>query len=251
LFTLHFPVRLPDNHTFFDNGQYPVPPLPGGLKFGCISNENAPLLLQISGFATEQDAIEFCPFFRAALRIATLESKHSMTPSDAAPVRANTKIFDGNVPTVTVTSIGAQPYFVSASSQNGLHISVLSNQINDSLAKGGPVKVSADPKLALALELYSDCQFAGDRSAQFIVLVTALEVLVPSTLSSSKRGPVIALVKKALSQAGHPDPKSVGKNLDGLYVARNALIHDALLVTDAQLTALKEIVGLTLKALLA
>jgi hypothetical protein len=62
---------------------------------------------------------------------------------------------------------------------------------------------------------------------------------------------VIALVKKALSQAGHPDPKSVGKNLDGLYVARNALIHDALLVTDAQLTALKEIVGLTLKALLA
>jgi hypothetical protein len=35
------------------------------------------------------------------------------------------------------------------------------------------------------------------------------------------------LVKKALSAAGHAEPKSVGKTLDALYKHRNALVHDA------------------------
>jgi hypothetical protein len=64
------------------------------------------LLLQISGFATEQDAVDFCPVLRTALRIAALGSHHSITPSDAVPVTSSKKQFDRNVPTVTLTQAG-------------------------------------------------------------------------------------------------------------------------------------------------
>jgi hypothetical protein len=85
-----------------------------------------------------------------------------------------------------------------------LHISILSNLIGASLAQGSPGKVNAKPGLALALELYSDCQFAGERNAQFIVLMTALEILVPNTSSKGKRGAVVALVKNTLSKEDTP-----------------------------------------------
>jgi hypothetical protein len=84
LFTLNFPIRLPDEHTFFENGQYPVPPLPGGLSFSCFSYDNGPLLLHVSGFATEQVAIDFCPTLRTPLQVAALDSDHSITPSGDA-----------------------------------------------------------------------------------------------------------------------------------------------------------------------
>jgi hypothetical protein len=249
LFTLNFPIRLPDEHTFFDNGQYPVPSLPGGLSFGCFSNENAPVVLEISGFAMEQDAIDFCTTLRTALRVAALGSHHSFTPSDAACVTSSEKHFNGNVPTVTPTQVKARPYHMSASTQNGLHISVLSKLVGASLVLGTVGRVNAKPELALALELFSDCQFAGERHAQFIVLMTSLEILVSNASSKGKRGAVVALVKNTLAKAGHPDPKSVGKELDNLYVARNALVHEAEPVTDAQLKALKEIVKSTLQGL--
>ena len=43
------------------------------------------MLLQISGFTTEQEALDFCPELRNALGVASLDSEHSITPSDAAP----------------------------------------------------------------------------------------------------------------------------------------------------------------------
>jgi hypothetical protein len=126
---------------------------------------------------------------------------------------------------------------------------VLSNLIGASLTQGSPAKVNASPLLALSLELYSGCDFAGERNAQFIVLMSALEVLVPKSSSKRKRGAVIALVKKELSKAGHSDPKSVGKRLDSLYVARNDLLHEAKPVSDSELGSLKQLVRSTLKAL--
>jgi hypothetical protein len=219
------------------------------LSFGCFSNENAPVVLQIAGFAVEQDAIDFCATLRTALRVAALDSDHSITPSDAACVTSSQKQFNGNVPTVTPTQVKALPYHISVSGQNGLHISILSKLIGASLGTVG--KVNANPKLALALELYSDCQFAGERHAQFIVLMTALEILIPKASSKGKRGAVVALVKNTLAKAGHPDPKSAADELDDLYVARNALIHEAKPVTGAQLKALKEIVRSTLQGLVA
>lgn len=251
LFTLNFPVRLPDEHTFFDNGQYPVPPLPGGLSFGCFSNENAPVVLQIGGFEVEQDAVDFCATLRTALRVAALGSDHSLTPSDAPCATSSEKHFNGSIPTVTPTEVRALPYHAFASTQNGLHISILSKLVGASLALGTVSKVNAKPELALALELFSDCQFAGERHAQFIVLMTALEIQIPNTTSKGKRGAVVGFVKDTLAKAGHANAKAVGKQLDDLYVARNALVHESKSVTDAQLKALNEIVRSTLQALVA
>jgi hypothetical protein len=250
MFTLHFPIKLPEENSFFDNGQYPVPPLPGGLSVGCVSNEKAPLVLRISGFAVEQDAFDFCPTLRIALRLAALGSDHSLSPSDAQPVKSNQKHFDGSVPTVTLTGTTALPYHASASVHTGLHISVLSNLIGTSISQGSPGKIVANPRLALALELHADCQFAGERNAQFIVLMTALEVLVPQSTKKGKRGAVIGLVKMAIAKLSHPDPKSVGKTLDALYVTRNDFIHEAKPVTDGDLQSLKQIVRDTLRELI-
>jgi hypothetical protein len=247
VFTLHFPVRLPNEHTFFDNGQYPVPPLPGGLSIRCLAHENAPLVLKIAGFATEQAALDYCPALAVALRMASLDCKHSMAPSDATPVVSLKELFDGSVPTVTSTKIDAQPYFMSASMQKGLHISVLSRALIDVLVHVVAKDTAPTPGFHLSLELFSDCQFVGERNAQFIVLMTALEVLVPNT--TRKRGPVIALVKNALSKVGRTDAKAMGKALDQLYVLRNELLHEGKAITHAELETLRQIVQLTLKAL--
>jgi len=251
LFTLNFPITLPEEHIFFDNGQYPVPPLPGNLSFHCISNDKHPVVLQISGFSTEQDAIDFSTPLKVALRLAALDGEHSIVPSGITPVASTKKHFNGSVPTVTPTQVQALPYHASASVQHGLHISVLSKLVGKSLTQGTPSKIVANPRLALSLELYSGCDFAGEQSAQFIVLMSALEVLVPSATSKSKRGAVVALVKKEMGTSRHPDPKSVGKTLDALYVTRNALLHEAKPVSGSDLKSLKEIVRSTLKALAA
>jgi hypothetical protein len=143
MFTLNFPIVLPDEHFFFDNGQYAVPPLPGGLSIGCIHNEGAPVVLQISGFKSAQEAVDFCPALRTALRLAALDK--------------------GN--------------------------------------------------------------------------------------ANGKRGAVTGLVKQTVLKAGRSDWGAVGKSLDELYAARNALVHDAQSVTNDQLVSLKIIVKDTLKTL--
>jgi hypothetical protein len=58
------------------------------------------------------------------------------------------------------------PYLVTSTTQNGLHISVLSNLIGASLTQGLPAKVNARPQ-ALSLELYSGCEFAGELRFRF------------------------------------------------------------------------------------
>jgi hypothetical protein len=111
--------------------------------------------------------------------VAALDSEHSILPSDAVPVVSTAQHFDGSVPTVTPTQAGAVPYHATASMQNGLHISVLSKLIGASLTQGSPAKVNANPQMALSLELYSGCDFAGERNAQFIVLMSA-HICLPS-----------------------------------------------------------------------
>ncbi len=104
-------------------------------------------------------------------------------------------------------------------------------------------------RAALAIQLYAECQFAGGQNSQFIVLITALEILVPG--AGSKRNAVLGFVRDALTAAGHPNPKAARKALDELYVVRNALLHEAQPVTANQLTSLKTTVRETLKAILA
>ena len=249
MFTLNFPIVLPDDHFFFDDGQYPVPPLTGGLSIGCIHNDGSPIVLRVAGFETSQDAIDFCPLLRNALRLASLDSDHSISPSRAQAVMSQGKKFNGNVPTVTPTNENLLPYHASMSQKNGLHISVLARRLGTALSQGttgGPNKTQS---LSLALELYSDCEFAGERNAQFIVLMTALEVLVAKGNAKGKRGAVMGLVKDALAKAGRSDWGTVRKSLDLLYAARNSLVHDAQPVISDQLASLKLIVKDTLKTL--
>jgi hypothetical protein len=248
MFTLHVPIVLPPGHSFFDNGQYPVPPLPGNLIVSSVAHENAPLFLSIAGFQTEPEARDFWPTLRASLLWATLQAEHSMAIDTGDVVTADKGMFDGSRPTVFATG-GPTPYYASGSAQHGLHISVLSNYLNDGMGKGLSAKLKAKAEVALALELFSGFQFAGTRNSQFVVLFSALEVM--ETKSTKKRGATIKRVKDALSKIGHPDPKFVGKRLDKLYENRNDLIHEALPISDAQLSELAEIVRSTLKALLS
>jgi hypothetical protein len=93
------------------------------------------------------------------------------------------------------------------------------------------------------LELYADIKFVGGTNAQFVMSLTALEVLLPKKGSKGKRSAVIGLVKAHLG-------KAKGKSLDKLYSARNDLLHDGLPISQSQLAELKEIVRSTLKAVL-
>jgi hypothetical protein len=248
LYTLTFPVQLPPEHSYFDNGQYPIPPLPGGLFLNCIESDGAPLVLRVSGFASEEDAVKFSPVLKALLQAASLDSAHSFAPLGASAVLSESKHFNGSLPTVTSTANAALPWHATASMKNGLHISVLSRLIAEHLTNGVAPKLTANPELALAVEMFSEFEFAGRPNAQFIMLLTALEVMIPATSRTGKRGAVIGLVKKALSAAGHADPKSVGKKLDALYDDRNALVHDGVSVALSKLAELKKIVQDTLKA---
>lgn len=138
MFTPHFPIRLPDEHTFYDNGQHPVPLMPGGLSFGGLTCEivKGLVLLQISGFATEQEALDFCHILSNALRVASLDHAHSIVPSDVAPIGTHEKHFDGSIPTVIPTQTKASPFYTSASMQTSLHISVLARSVGAALEQG-------------------------------------------------------------------------------------------------------------------
>lgn len=249
LFTLSFPITLPPEHTFFDNARYPVPPLPGGLSVRCISNEHAPVVLRIAGFASQRDAIDFCSVLRDAIRGASLESDHSMIPSGANAVVSELLLFDGSAPTVTATSLNAMPCVVTTLQQNQLHVSVLSKAIGDCIARGLPANLNANPGHRLSLELFSELEFAGGMNAQFVMLLTALEVLVPKTSSKGKRGSIAALVKATYAAAGHADKKTINRKLNDMYAARNALVHDAKEISRSELAEMKEIVRTTLKLL--
>ena len=130
MYTLNFPVQLPPEHSYFDNGQYPIPPLPGGLFLNCIESDGAPLVLRVSGFASEEDAV------KALLQAASLDSAHSFSPLGASAVLSESKHFNGSLPTVTSTANAALPWHATASMKNGLHISVLSRLIAEHLTNG-------------------------------------------------------------------------------------------------------------------
>lgn len=149
---------------------------------------------------------------------------------------------------MTLTANAASPWHVTVSMKNGLHISLLARLIAEHLTNRVADKLTANPELALAVDLFSEFEFSGGPNARFIMLLTALEVMIPATSHAGKRGAVIALVKKALTAARYADPKSVGKKLDVLYEDRNALVHDGVSVSSSKLTELKKIVQDTLKA---
>src|SRR5208282_6553042 len=94
-------------------------------------------------------------------------------------VSASQKHFDGSVPTIFLTTSGASPYHISGSMVNGAHLFCLSQELNNAFSAKVPAILSGHQPLSLAAELLSNVDFVGGTNAQFVVLFTALEVLIP------------------------------------------------------------------------
>lgn len=246
MFTLHFPIVLPDERTYFEDARYVVPPLPGGYSVSSTETENHPFLLHISGFPSGEAAVSFGQVLTSVIRIATFETGHSMIPPSEAPTVSDGKSYDGSRPAVTLTEKRINPHFTSASMRVGAHLSELSKLIGSILQGGWPQKLLEQPALALALELYSSCQFAGQRNAQYIVLVTSLEVLAQKGSSGPNRNAVKNLARQILPKFGYT-ANSAGKIMDNLYSARNNLVHGGKSVSLDEFGQIFKVTGQILK----
>lgn len=246
MYMLHIPVALPDKKFFAVDDEVPVPPLLGNLELCCaMPGGEPPFALQISGFRTVDDAKVFFSQLKLAFHWASIRLGHSMTPDVRAPNENDQKIYDGNVPQVMRTDIGAQPMFVNTKVSEGTHLAVLSAHLNEAL---GLNFGASEPRVSLALELFAKNGFVGGPLAQFVALFTVLEVLVDDT--ASKRSRVISLVKKLRAADGHLDGKSVGKELDKLYTLRNDVLHDGGDINALSLATLNDIVKDALRILI-
>jgi hypothetical protein len=249
MYSLIFPVVLPPDRTYFNHPQAPVPPLSGGLLLSCMEHSGGfPLLLTVSGFGTEQEAMGYAETLRYALQWASLRRGHSFSPSSSEAVVSNERHFDGSTPTVFPAASTPTPFGTRTSDVKGSHLAILSGDINVALMEGVPAKLAGDGALSLAVELFADVEFVGGTNARFIVLFTALEVLLPRK-SRGKRGAVVRLVKEALAKGGREVSKSVGKQVDNLYQRRNDLVHEGKAVTTSEVRELQTIVRDTLLAL--
>jgi hypothetical protein len=211
-----------------------------------MPSDEPPFALKISGFAAVEDAIAFLPRLKPAFHWASIELGHSVVPDTRTPITSDQKIYNGNVPNVMRTELGAQPMFTSASSSLGTHLAVLSGHLNQAL---GSSSVPLEPRVLLALELFARNDFVGGSLAQFVMLFTCLEVLVDGTASNGKRGAVLSLVNKICAKDGRSDGKAVRDRLDGLYIERNNAMHFGGDVDPGSLKALKGIVKDALRAL--
>lgn len=241
MFTLYFPISLPEGRGLFSNG-FEYPAIKGGLHLGLLpATDDIPLhTLVVTGFETLDAAAGFVPELQTALRIASVHLGYSIGFSGKDACAANSSNFDGAVPTVLPASTPARPYYTSSSTSYQIHVSNIAGLVSSALNSGANSRANDDPGLALSLQLHADSDFAGGTNARFMVLVTAIEVLVEGT-GGSKRNAAKAMVKRSVS-------KACAKRLDILYGARNALVHDGVAVTTAQLSELRAIVGQVLKA---
>jgi hypothetical protein len=249
MYTLHIPIALPDRKFFAVDDRAPVPPLLDNLELNCaMPGGEPPFALQVSGFETAEDARVFLPPLRLAFLWASIRMGHSMMPSAQLPKENNKKIFDGNVPQVMRTDIGAKPMFATTTVSDGTHLAVLSAHLNEAL---GFELAALEPRVTIALELFAKNEFVGGSLAQFVTLFTVLEVLVDDTSSSGKRSRVISLVKKLRAADNRPDAKLIGKKLDDLYGLRNDTLHHGGAIDAASLAALGGIVKATLRTLIS
>lgn len=249
MYSLALPVWLPEDRSFHIDGRASVPPLVGGLTLGCETHsENFPLVLKVSGLPDSETALEFAPKLASAIRYASLELGYSLRPSDAEPSVTTISAFDGGSPTVFETTLAARPMTVTAYACMSEHLITLAKQLDDGLATGRVERLMEYPQLSVAVRLFSEVEFAGGETAKFVVLLSALEVLIPKS-PGGKRSRVRALVTKALREAGRTDAKEMGRNLDAMYEVRNELIHEARPVASTQVRELSEIVRETLRSL--
>lgn len=249
MFTLAYPISLPEERGFHDDARATTPPLAGGLRLTCLDFRQGQVqLLLIQGFESAEAAVGFSREFGTALQCASLSLPHGIGISDAEPVSEFLKRYDGHVPAVYPTVPGASPYFASSSVTSIDHVTGLAALLNHDLQKGTSRRLADWPQLNVAVRLFSEAEFAGGETARFVVLLSALEVLVAQA-RNGKRNQVLKLVRDTLSAAGREDRKAVCAELSDLYDTRNALLHEAKPVTGGDVARLRAIVRDTLRIL--
>lgn len=249
MYSLALPVTLPEDRSFHIDGRATIPPLAGGLTLSCEKHSNGfPLILRVSGLPDLESAKVFAADLASAIRCASLDLGYSLRPSDHEPNVATIAGFDGGWPTVFETKLGARPMLASAYACMSEHLVTLAKQIDAGLASGRVYRLARNPPLALAVRLFSEMEFSGGETAKFVVLFSALEVLIPKS-GGSKRSRVVGLVRRTLQDAGRAEAKTKAKHLDRLYEVRNDLIHEARPVRSEQVRDLAEIVQETLRLL--
>lgn len=249
MYSVALPVSLPEERAFHIDGRANVPPLKGGLSLSCEKHtEGFPLVLTVAGLPDLECAKSFISELASAVRCASLDLGYSLSPSDREPTVTTIRVFDGSFPTVFQTDLAARPMLATAYACMSEHLTTLAKPIDTGLTTGRVARLRDNPPLAVAVRLFSEMEFSGGETAKFVVLLSALEVLIPKS-GGTKRSRVVALVKKTLHDAGRCDAKAKGKQLDALYEVRNELIHEAHPVTSAQVRSLAEIVRDTLRLL--
>lgn len=250
MYTLAYPIILPEGHGFHDDPRAIAPLLEGGLRLTCrkFSLNEAQILL-VEGFDDANTAVQFSNSFGAALRCASLSLTHGFNLHGGPAVIDHEGIYyDGHVPTVYPTGSGAKPIFATARVANIDHIIGLAEQLNHELRDGTAKRLDHWPELAVSVRLFSEVDFAGGETARFVVLFSALEVLVQKA-RGGKRTHVQRLVRNTLTSADRPGRKSMCADLDMLYDVRNGLLHEAKPATAGDVKRLREIVRETLRIL--
>ncbi|WP_395329211.1 hypothetical protein WBP06_14630 [Novosphingobium sp. BL-8H] len=251
MFTLTYPLSLPEGRSFHSDARAIVPPLMGNLRLTHHPhNAGYPVVLIIEGFDDQEAAAAFADEFGAFLRCASLSLEHGFRISDQPAILTDVAAYDGNSPTIFRTDLKARPYWARATATLINHLVVLANEIVAEQKNGSAKRLREWPELATAVRLYAESSFAGGETARFVVLLSALEVLIPVG-GGAKRSQVVKMVGDTLRNAGRIDEKSVRRELDQLYVARNALLHEAIPVSQKQIDALSAIVRDTLRCLVS
>ena len=212
MFTLAYPVLLPEGHGFHDDARAIAPLLEGSLRLTCLDFREGhvqPLIVQ--GFESAEAAKQFAANFGAALQCASLSLAHGLGAVDSDAAVDFVGHYDGHRPAIYSTTPGASPYFATARATSIDHIIGLAERLNHELQNETARRLAGWPELAVAVRLFSEVEFAGGNTARFVVLLSALEVLVPQA-RGTKRNRVLSLVRDALLSADRKDRKAVSAN---------------------------------------
>jgi hypothetical protein len=248
MYSLAYPVTLPDDHTFHVDDRTPVPPV-ASFTISCNQHQRGnPQVFSFHGFSDPAAAEQFSKRLADAFLCASLALPHGFRLPDRPLNVTERRHYDGWTPTVYPSKINATAVTANAFMTSSVHLVTLARQLDFELQSGAVDRVSNSAELALAIRLFSESVFAGGETARFVVLLSALEVLVDAN-RGSKRGAIRKLVFQVMKASGRTDAKVVGNQIDALYKARNALIHEARPVSVGLVQELEAVVRDTLRCL--
>jgi len=187
MYSLSFPVTLPDDRAFFVDERTEAPPLCGNLRFSCGKRSHGfPQILFVEGLSDLPSAKSFAAELASALRCASLQLGHSFQPSDHEPVIADMGFYNGQFPTIFETTLKAKPAECTAYVLMSEHLINLAREVDQAISSGKMSRLSSSPELSVAIKIYSEMEFAGGETAKFVVLLSEVAHAADAALSSDK-----------------------------------------------------------------